>query len=108
MNEELDTQTKQLIERFKSRSTTSVRVLSIWVPALLVLWLSGLEPKEEIITSYVEKKTAFVKKINEVNDRKNFFKEGLLDNSEIENKKFDELKVFFKANGITHFWICEF
>ena len=70
MDDGLDPQTKRLIERFKNRSTTTARVLSIWVPALVVLWLSGLEPRLNAIKTYVETNTAYLRKAELVNARK--------------------------------------
>lgn len=90
MNDELDPQTKFLIDRFKNQATTSTRVLSIWIPTLLVLWLSGLEPKADKVKSFDNAKITYLEKINIVNERKILYDEKLLDKSDNGNIRLDE------------------
>lgn len=72
MNEALDPETKRIIERFNNRSTAAVRVLAIWVPALVLLWLSGLEPRFSASTSYVTTKANYFRDAERMDTRKSF------------------------------------
>lgn len=52
---ELDHLTKRSVERFNNLSLSSSKIVYLWATALLVLWLSGLEPRFDTVSSYVEK-----------------------------------------------------
>ncbi len=58
---DLDPNTLQLVSRFKEKSSAVSRVIAIWIPALLVLWVSGLVPKAREVVAYSETKGVYAK-----------------------------------------------
>ncbi len=58
MTENLDPEAQRLITRIKSLADSTTRILFIFGTALIILWLSGLEPKTEVIHAYLKSKNS--------------------------------------------------
>ncbi|MBK6958071.1 MAG: hypothetical protein IPH22_06485 [Nitrosomonas sp.] len=91
MNEALDPETKRIIERFNNRSTAAVRVLAIWVPALVLLWLSGLEPRFSASTSYVTTKANYFRDAERMDTRKKVLAE--YDDTQLDERLKDRIEL---------------
>jgi len=54
----LGPEAKRLIERIKFLANSTTRILFVFSTALIILWLSGLEPKTEAIHAYLKSKNS--------------------------------------------------
>lgn len=85
MNENLNPEAQSQITRIKSFAESATRILYVFGTALIILWLSGLEPKSEVIHAYLKTQNSYdiavhYQKIQRSSSRK------LLENANIGTK----------------------